>query len=104
MTTYPLQVVQYTESTIKEWDSLVECARFHHTSTEHIKQLIMSGGTLYSNYTFDISLYCDMDIKEVNGKLVIYNAKKRIPRVREARRVYHACHQGSLCLPDGVAI
>ncbi len=103
--TTPLQVVEYNQSTIIEWDSLAECARSHKVSTEYIKRMIYYGDSMNTTTTFDIPTYCDMDIKEENGKLIIYNTRKTVKIKRtKKKKVYHPEHEGTLCLPEGVAI
>ena len=105
--TIPLQVTEFRHKERIEWDSLCECANSHHVSTDRIKELIYNGGSIDGHSTFDISMFCEMDLRKVGDKLVIFNTVKegeKPVQIREARIVRKPYSQGSLCLPKGVTI
>lgn len=105
--TVPLPVTEFCRGeVIEEWDSITECARHHGVSNECIKKLIYYGDSFNTYTTFDIPCHCDMDLKLVGYKFVIFNTTKDNTRVqiREAPIEREPCRQGSLWLPEGVRI
>ena len=59
---------------IKEWDSLTECAMHHKVKQATIKNLIHFGGSMDGYTTFDIPATCQMDTRiKVTGIIEIYN-------------------------------
>lgn len=100
--TIPLEVVEYSHTGSREWDSITECAESHGVTVEMIKKLIWTGGSLDGHTTFDICMHCDMDIKMHNGRLVIYQAIRRPVCRHMHKSVDHTVHQGSL--PYGFVI
>lgn len=100
----PVLVLEYNGKRVKEWESIIACARAHHVSATRIKELIYYGDAL-KGLTFDIAMHCPVDIVRKGEKLVLtYQKSRQIAITPYVRKEYSAVHQGSLMLPCDIAL